>query len=121
MQCLRCGYCCCFLDVIIISSSALQKTGEVDFTNETNFQHKPCDKECPHLKWDNENAVCIIHSCSWFEETPCHEYGQIESKDSPCRMGQYLKDNNIDVRERLKQMEAINGRIKLEAINERLR
>jgi hypothetical protein len=101
MKCLRCGYCCCFLDVVIISPSAIQSDGSVDFENEHNYQYKPTNVECPHLKWKDESAVCGIHHFPWFIETPCYSYTQIGLEDSPCRTGKYFKDNKVDMRERL--------------------
>lgn len=104
MKCLRCGYCCCFLDVIIISPSAIDANGCVDLDNKKNYEHKPCNTQCPHLTWeDNGSAVCGIHNYPWFIDTPCYAYTQIESKDSPCRTGDYfVTKNQINIQERLK-------------------
>jgi hypothetical protein len=104
MKCLRCGYCCCFLDVAIIKLSAIQKDGSVDFDNENNYEYKPCNVQCPHLQWAGDKAVCSVYHYPWFVDTPCHAYKQIESKDSPCRTGDYFKENKEDIRERLEKL-----------------
>ena len=93
MKCLRCGYCCIMYDVIIIDPESI--TENIDFEkDDVKLLHKPCQSPCPHLKWEKDKAVCSIHHYEWFEQTPCHSYGQIESsEDCECRTGSYMLKN----------------------------
>jgi hypothetical protein len=84
MICLRCGYCCIHYDVIIVNDPELGLVEE-------NLVHKPCGVRCQHLLGTIPGQyVCAVHDRSWYEETPCFSYGQIEpSPDTRCRMGVY--------------------------------
>jgi len=86
MICLRCGWCCQYLTVVL-----------PDGTYKINGP-------CKFLKWKGDMAVCTIHGKRWkivddhgnvhegnWDETPCGQHGQVESKNSSCRMGQYIK------------------------------
>jgi len=108
MECLRCGYCCCFYDVIIISPDAIDASGNVDFNNDRSYQHKPTGEQCPHLSWENDIASCGIHEHSWFRKTPCHAFTQIGDHGAPCRMGFYIRGRCIDIRERLKAFQRVS-------------
>ena len=86
MICLRCGYCCVHYDVVIVDDPAKG-------ISEGNLTHKRCGERCPHLTGSKfgEHA-CAIHGRKWYKETPCHEYTQIEQKNSPCRMGVHMRE-----------------------------
>ena len=91
MICLRCGYCCIQYDVIIVDDPNIGP--EMD-----NLKHKPTGERCQHLTGDvcGEYA-CAIHGQSWYEETPCFQYGQYErSPDTLCRMGDHLLNRTLN-------------------------
>lgn len=85
MRCLRCGYCCKELSVVIVVDPLLG-------VREDNLRSIDLKKErCPHLRGDKVGEYsCAIHEYSWYEETPCYSYGQVERGDSDCRIGRYL-------------------------------
>ncbi len=110
MQCLRCGYCCCFYDVIIIIPAAINDLGEADLDNPESFGHKKSGEACPHLRWEGDIASCRIHDLPWYSETPCFDFTQIEeSIDSPCRLGEYNRSKNVNILERLKLLKNVEG------------
>lgn len=86
MKCLRCGYCCQNLWVVVvddpdkpISKQNLRVIG----------QNGP--ERCPHLRGNKPGEYsCAVHDRKWYKRTPCFKHGQIErSKDDVCRMGEY--------------------------------
>lgn len=85
MICLRSGYCCISLDVIIVDDP---DKGICD----DNVIHKPSGVACKHLLGTQFSHSCAIHDKPWYKKTPCAQYTQIESENSPCRTGKYLKD-----------------------------
>lgn len=89
MKCLRCGYCCSNYFVIIVDDP---EKG----INEDNLICHKGKSECKHLKGSEPGKYsCTIHDYPWYDETPCFSHGQIEQKDSNCRMGEYiLKQEN---------------------------
>lgn len=91
MECLRCGYCCKSLSVVIVVD---QKLGPV----EGNLKAIDLLKEpCPHLRGDEAGKYsCAIHDEPWYEETPCFSHGQIErNENEPCRMGTYIMSRGM--------------------------
>ena len=86
MICLRCGYCCKNLFVIIVDDP---QKGIVDGNL---IEHLGRGVSCKHLKGKNPGEYfCAIHNEEWYKETPCARHGQIEKKiDTPCRMGKFL-------------------------------
>jgi hypothetical protein len=102
MICLRCGYCCINLSVVIIHPDHIQKDLNLkeifyDLPEEA-LIFKPDGELCPHLVFEDKKAICKIHHFDWFKDTPCHQHTQIEqSKDCNCRMGEYLSKENISV------------------------
>jgi len=98
MICLRCGYCCINLSVIIINPIYIQKDLDLDNLPDDAFIHKPDGILCPYLNFTGKKAICSIHDYDWFKSTPCYNHTQIESStDCNCRTGQYIIENNIDV------------------------
>jgi len=86
MKCLRCGYCCKHLMVVIIDDPAkgLQEDNLIG--------HEGNGTPCKHLEGDTSGEhACAVHNERWYKQTPCYSHGQIEaSVDTPCRMGVYL-------------------------------
>lgn len=85
MICLRCGYCCKEYLVVVIDDP------EKGFV-EGNFIGKEGTGEpCKHLIGNAPgNYSCAVHDRDWYFKTPCAAYTQVESKNSPCRMGEYI-------------------------------
>lgn len=82
MQCLRCGYCCHHLSAIIVDDPQL---GPCDGNL---ILHAGGGERCQHLQGDTPGKYsCRVHNYEWYEETPCFDFGQVESSDSPCRLG----------------------------------
>ena len=89
MICLRCGYCCKHLWVIIVDDP---KKGCVEGNLITHEGHGVA---CKHLEQEPSGEyTCAIHNEPWYEETPCFRHSQIESRDSFCRMGKYLLESS---------------------------
>jgi len=102
MKCLRSGWCCIWLDVIIICPESATEDFVVDEGKDEDFMHKESGKMCPHLQFNDNEAFCSVHNMPWYEDTPCYKYTQIErSEKSPCRMGEHLKKRGRDSRESL--------------------
>ncbi len=98
MICLRCGYCCINLSVVIIHPDFIQEELCVDDLPEEAFKLKLDGEVCDYLTFKNNKAICKIHHLNWFKYTPCHEYTQIApTKDYNCRMGEHLLKENISV------------------------
>ena len=88
MRCLRCGWCCHHLSVVIVDDPARGIC-------EDNLEIKPGDgTRCKHLRGDKPGEyACAIHDEPWYGETPCAEYTQIEaSPDDDCRTGFFMTD-----------------------------
>jgi hypothetical protein len=85
MKCLRCGYCCQALAVVIVVDP---EKGPV----EGNLEVRDGTEPCRHIKREEDGTyTCLIHHYPWFKDTPCGTHTQIErSPDDPCRMGAYL-------------------------------
>lgn len=86
MICLRSGYCCIQLDVVIVDDPDL---GIV----EGNLKHKPGGEKCQHLVGAAGKHSCAVHDRGWYKDTPCHEYGQVERGNTPCRIGEHILNN----------------------------
>ena len=86
MICLRCGYCCKHLWVIVVDDP------EKGITEDNLIEHRGGGIPCKHLRGNKPGEyTCIIHNKKWYKETPCYRHGQIEpSPDTPCRMGVYI-------------------------------
>lgn len=96
MICLRCGHCCIEYDVVIVKGylkvkSLFGKDGNL--AEGVELIYKEGGKVCPHLSFENEQAVCSVHDAPWYKQTPCFAYTQTERRNSPCRMGKYLREN----------------------------
>lgn len=91
MLCLRCGYCCQKLYVMIIDKP---EKG----IGEDNIIPHMGDGNCKHLKGSKPGEYkCNIHSHDLYKETPCYEHNQIEDHESnECRIGRYIIDLEND-------------------------
>jgi hypothetical protein len=85
MKCLRCGYCCKNLCVVIVNDP---EKGLV----ENNFIfHEGGGVACKHLIGEGQgNYSCAIHDKPWYKDTPCFSHTQFETSDVPCRIGDEL-------------------------------
>ena len=84
MKCLRSGWCCMALAVVIVDDPAL---GVV----EGNLIAKMSGERCKHFRGDKPGEhSCALHDEPWYEETPCFSHGQIERGETYCRMGNYI-------------------------------
>ena len=84
MKCLRSGYCCTHLEVIIVNDPEL---GIV----EGNCIPKHSGVKCQHLKGTGPGQYkCSVYNYPWYKETPCAEHTQIVDENSPCRTGEYM-------------------------------
>ncbi len=88
MKCLRCGHCCIKYDVMIVDNP---KLGVV----EGNIIHKPNGVNCKHLSNGQPGEyICLVHSKLWYSQSPCFDFGQIESSiNDLCRVGEFKMRN----------------------------
>jgi len=85
MKCLRCGYCCKNLLVVIVKDKSL---GLIEDNLEL---HKGENKACKYLKGDGPgNYYCEIHNEKWYNETPCFAHTQFENTSCNCRIGDHI-------------------------------
>jgi len=86
MKCLRCGYCCQNLFVVI----AIDPDRGLEEDNLKAIGTRGSER-CPHLVGDTPGEFsCAVHDRPWYPETPCASHSQIEHGDTPCRMGEYI-------------------------------
>jgi len=86
MICQRCGYCCLTSWVFIVDDPTKGiKEGNL-------IEQDGRSSRCKHLIGDKPGEYsCAVHNEKWYKKTPCFSHGQIEqSKDTPCRMGEYI-------------------------------
>lgn len=88
MICLRCGYCCKHLWVMIVDDP------EKGLIKDNIIEHKGGGKPCKHLRGERPGEYsCTIHSKPWYKKTPCYGHVQIERSERDfCRMGKYMLD-----------------------------
>ena len=86
MICLRCGYCCKSMTVVIVDDPKRR------IVEDNLIFHDGGGIPCKHLKGDKIGKYsCKIHNEKWYKKTPCFSHGQIESDvNQNCRMGEYL-------------------------------
>lgn len=79
-KCLRCGYCCYMLAVVIMDDPGKGLTeGNI-------IIHNGNGRPCKHLRGDKPGEyICIVHNEDWYPETGCAAYTQIGGGE--CRMG----------------------------------
>jgi hypothetical protein len=87
MICLRCGYCCLKSLVVIVKDPAIG-------LQENNVECLDGSIRCPHLKGNEPGKYkCAIHHYEWYQDTPCFQHGQYETKESNCRLGEHCLAN----------------------------
>ncbi len=98
MICLRCGYCCKNLWVVIVDEPA---KGPVE---DNLISHEGRGIACKHLSGESPGEyACTLHQKPWYPDTPCARHGQTEqSPDTPCRMGKYILKEPLLEREKEK-------------------
>ena len=86
MKCLRCGYCCIQLAVVIVDNT------DKGPAEDNLVVHEGRGMPCKHLQGCKAGEYsCAVHNEPWYEETPCAMHVQIErSPDAVCRMGQHV-------------------------------
>jgi len=90
MKCLRCGYCCKNYSVVIVDDP------EIGITEDNLILHNGDGRPCKHLLGDKTGEYsCAVHDCPWYKETPCYMHGQIELKNTNCRLGEYILKNSL--------------------------
>ena len=91
MKCLRCGYCCKKLFVVVIDDPDI---GFSDSDNYATFGLSGDGSDpCKHLRGDSSgNYSCSVHDREWYPETPCAQY-QSHWPERVCRMGEMLVKN----------------------------
>lgn len=91
MVCLRCGYCCKTMMVIIVDNP------DLGLIEENLIVHEGGSVPCKHLRGDKPGQYsCAVHDKDWYKETPCFAFTQIESNlDQPCRLGKHLLNKQI--------------------------
>jgi|GEM_PF-4767758 len=90
MICLRCGYCCVAYDVTILKDFSKEPS-------ESNSINKQNSKACPHLIRDPDDklrTLCTQHDKKYFEDSPCDRHSQIERRNTNCRTGDCVLNNN---------------------------
>ena len=87
MKCLRCGYCCKNLFVVVVDDpkKGLTKNNFICYIGDGN-------NKCKHLKGNKPGEYsCAIHNELWYKNTPCFDYTQIEnSENDDCRIGKHI-------------------------------
>ena len=91
MICLRCGKCCLHLDVHIINPRSILANGTIDLEDPFSTVLKKAGETCPHLVFQEELAVCIVHHKPCYQGTPCQQFEQVGPDDSVCSMSGYFK------------------------------
>ena len=85
MKCLRCGYCCKNLCVVVI------KDPKLGLKEDNTFFHNGNGKPCIHLLGEKPGEYsCAIHNEKWYKETPCFAHDQVGHPDANCRTGEYM-------------------------------
>jgi len=90
--CVRCGYCCKELCVIIVDDPEKGLDVSSPDCRDNLVYHGGNGKRCKHLRGDKAGEYsCAIHDEPWYKDTPCYSHSQIErSPDDVCRMGEYI-------------------------------
>lgn len=84
MICLKCGYCCEKLSVMIVDDPDL---GII----EGNIIWHKGEGKCKHLQGEGPGKYsCALHDKQYYSKTPCYQHSQIEQGNTKCRMGEYV-------------------------------
>ena len=79
MICLKCGWCCKNLMVMVVDDP------EKGLVPGNIIYHPGNGENCKHLLDDN---ACAVHDCKWYPDTPCAQFDQVGGGE--CRIGQYV-------------------------------
>jgi len=83
--CLRCGYCCKYLSVVVVVDP------ERGLIEDNLLFHKGNGKRCKHLEGNKPGKYrCKVHDCPWYVDSPCSRHGQLEKGNSNCRIGEAI-------------------------------
>lgn len=86
VDCLRCGYCCFCLCVIIVDNP--EKGLSKDNLIPHNFNIDGKRERCKHIIGNKPGEYsCAIHHYEWYKKTPCYSHN---SELKECRMGKYI-------------------------------
>ena len=85
-----------FTDVIIVAPSAVEAVESRGEILAQDLIHIPTGERCPHMTRIDGMFACDIHDREFYKETPCYRHSQIETEDSPCRMGQALAEGKLE-------------------------
>ena len=91
MICLRCGLCCVNLNIAIINPTSIQPDGTVNPDEPDSIILKPAGQKCPHLVYNEDKAVCIIHHLACYRGTSCEQFEQFGPESDVCVMGGYFR------------------------------
>lgn len=83
MICLRCGWCCKNLMVMVVDDPDLGLIPE-------NIVFHPGDgRPCKHLRLDGDGRYeYAVYDREWYPRTPCAQYDQVGG--GVCRVGQHV-------------------------------
>ena len=96
MNCLRCGYCCIKLSVVIVDPKYVDD--DLDFNDESMMKKLICkdsDRWCPYLEFNGKEYSCKIHDKEWYKLTPCYAHDQVEQTEGDCRIGKHILTDEI--------------------------
>jgi hypothetical protein len=83
MICLRCGYCCKYPVAILIDPDKGEIEGNILFLDGST--------RCPHLEGNEPGKYsCKIHEHPNFQDTPCAAHSQFETRNTNCRLGEFV-------------------------------
>lgn len=93
MECVRCGYCCKNMMVIIVNDP------EKGITKSNLISHIGNGQPCQHLTGDVPGEYsCAVHNKIWYKQTPCYTHSQIERNiNNVCRMGEWILKNETNL------------------------
>lgn len=94
MICLRCGYCCNRLSVVIVDDPeiGLLPGGKDNLTIHNGMGPGPCP--CKHLRGNKPGEYsCAVHDEPWYKFTPCNYYEQIGGGE--CKIGKRVLNGDM--------------------------
>lgn len=84
MKCVKCGYCCKQLMVMIVDDPSKG-------ISEDNIIFHDGSKPCKHLIGSEPGKyVCAIHDMPWYDETPCASHNSELFNDIDCKLGLHI-------------------------------
>lgn len=87
MICLRCGFCCQHLAVVVVDDPKLGLREDNLLALNFGEDHR----SCKHLLGNCAGEYsCAIHNEFWYEDTPCFQHTQVEQDNQPCRIGEHI-------------------------------